>query len=42
MAVSFASYEIARSGLFVNERGLYVTGHIFQTLIQAAMSDSRP
>lgn len=27
MAVSFASYEIARSGLFVNERGLYVTGH---------------
>jgi len=27
MGVSFASYEIARSGLFVNERGLYVTGH---------------
>jgi len=27
MAVGFASYEIARSGLFVNERGLYVTGH---------------
>ncbi|MCX7746382.1 MAG: flagellar hook-associated protein FlgK [Clostridia bacterium] len=27
MAVNFASYEIARSGLFVNERGLYVTGH---------------
>ena len=27
MAVSFASYEIARSGLTVNERGLYVTGH---------------
>ncbi|MCX8129902.1 MAG: flagellar hook-associated protein FlgK [Clostridia bacterium] len=27
MAVSFASYEIPKSGLFVNERGLYVTGH---------------
>lgn len=27
MGVSFASYEIARSGLFVSERGLYVTGH---------------
>jgi flagellar hook-associated protein 1 FlgK len=27
MSVSFASYEIARSGLVVNERGLYVTGH---------------
>ena len=27
MGVSFASYEIARSGLLVNERGLYVTGH---------------
>lgn len=27
MGVSFASYEIARSGLTVNERGLYVTGH---------------
>lgn len=27
MAVGFASYEIARSGLTVNERGLYVTGH---------------
>lgn len=27
MGVSFASYEIARSGLIVNERGLYVTGH---------------
>lgn len=27
MPVSFGSYEIARSGLFVNERGLYVTGH---------------
>lgn len=27
MSVSFASYEIARSGLLVNERGLYVTGH---------------
>ncbi|MDP4093189.1 MAG: flagellar hook-associated protein FlgK [Bacillota bacterium] len=26
MSVSFGSYEIARSGLFVNERGLYVTG----------------
>ena len=26
MSVSFASYEIARSGLTVNERGLYVTG----------------
>lgn len=26
MGVSFASYEIARSGLLVNERGLYVTG----------------
>lgn len=25
--MSFASYEIARSGLTVNERGLYVTGH---------------
>ncbi|MCX7923033.1 MAG: flagellar hook-associated protein FlgK [Clostridia bacterium] len=27
MAVGFASYEIARSGLSVNERGLNVTGH---------------
>lgn len=27
MGVGFASYEIARSGLIVNERGLYVTGH---------------
>lgn len=27
MGVGFSSYEIARSGLFVNERGLYVTGH---------------
>ncbi len=27
MAVGFGSYEIARSGLTVNERGLYVTGH---------------
>lgn len=27
MPVSFASYEIARSGLYVNERGLNVTGH---------------
>ncbi len=27
MGVGFASYEIARSGLMVNERGLYVTGH---------------
>jgi flagellar hook-associated protein 1 FlgK len=27
MGVGFASYEIARSGLTVNERGLYVTGH---------------
>ncbi len=27
MAVNFASIEIARSGLFVNERGLFVTGH---------------
>jgi len=27
MAVSFASYEIARSGLLVNERSLNVTGH---------------
>lgn len=27
MAVGFASYEIARTGLMVNERGLYVTGH---------------
>lgn len=27
MSVSLASYEIARSGLTVNERGLYVTGH---------------
>ncbi len=27
MGVGFASYEIARSGLLVNERGLYVTGH---------------
>ncbi|NTV89039.1 MAG: flagellar hook-associated protein FlgK [Clostridiales bacterium] len=27
MGVSFASYEIPRTGLFVNERGLNVTGH---------------
>ena len=27
MGVNFASYEIARSGLLVSERGLYVTGH---------------
>jgi len=27
MAIGFASYEIARSGLFVSERGLFVTGH---------------
>lgn len=27
VAVGFASYEIARSGMLVNERGLYVTGH---------------
>jgi len=27
MGVGFASYEIARSGLSVNERGLFVTGH---------------
>jgi len=27
MGVGFGSYEIARSGLMVNERGLYVTGH---------------
>lgn len=27
MAVGFSSYQIARSGLTVNERGLYVTGH---------------
>ncbi|KNY28628.1 flagellar hook-associated protein FlgK [Pseudobacteroides cellulosolvens] len=27
MGVSFASIEIARSGLYVNERGLSVTGH---------------
>lgn len=27
MAVGFASYEIARSGLSVSERGLFVTGH---------------
>lgn len=27
MGGSFGSFEIARSGLFVNERGLYVTGH---------------
>jgi flagellar hook-associated protein 1 FlgK len=27
MGVGFASYEIARSGLSVSERGLYVTGH---------------
>src|SRR5690554_1913478 len=27
MAVGFGSYEIARSGMFVNERALYVTGH---------------
>lgn len=27
MASSFGSYEIARSGLTANERGLYVTGH---------------
>lgn len=27
MAVGFGSLEIARSGMFVNERGLFVTGH---------------
>jgi flagellar hook-associated protein 1 len=27
MGVSFASYQVARSGLVVNERGLNVTGH---------------
>lgn len=27
MGLGFSSFEIARSGLFVNERGLYVTGH---------------
>ncbi|MGE5614014.1 MAG: flagellar hook-associated protein FlgK [Bacillota bacterium] len=27
MGVNFASYEIARSGLLVSERGLFVTGH---------------
>lgn len=27
MAVNFASIDIARSGLFVSERGLFVTGH---------------
>jgi len=27
MGVGFASYEIARSGLYANERGLFVTGH---------------
>ena len=27
MAVGFSSYQIARSGLTVSERGLYVTGH---------------
>jgi flagellar hook-associated protein 1 FlgK len=27
MGVSFASYEIPRTGLYVNERGLNVTGH---------------
>ena len=27
MAIGFASYEIARSGLFVSERNLNVTGH---------------
>lgn len=27
MAVGFSSYQIARSGLSVNERGLFVTGH---------------
>lgn len=27
MAVGFSSYEIARSGLYVSERGLAVTGH---------------
>ncbi len=27
MGVSFASYEIARSGLYVSERALFVTGH---------------
>ncbi len=27
MGVGFASYEITRSGLLVNERGLHVTGH---------------
>ncbi|HHW49618.1 MAG TPA: flagellar hook-associated protein FlgK [Clostridiaceae bacterium] len=27
MAVGFGSYEIARSGLYASERGLFVTGH---------------
>ncbi|TYQ15014.1 UNVERIFIED_CONTAM: flagellar hook-associated protein 1 FlgK [Acetivibrio alkalicellulosi] len=27
MAVGFASFEIARTGMYVNERGLFVTGH---------------
>ena len=27
MGIGFGSIEIARSGLFVNERGLSVTGH---------------
>lgn len=27
MAMGFGSYEIARSGMFVNERALFVTGH---------------
>lgn len=48
MGLGFASYEIARSGLFVNERGLYVTGHNISNVNtpgyvrqQAIASDSR-
>lgn len=32
MAVGFSSYEIARSGLYVNERALNVTGHNISNL----------
>jgi flagellar hook-associated protein 1 FlgK len=48
MGLGFGSYEIARSGLFVNERGLYVTGHNISNVNtpgyvrqQAMISDSR-
>ena len=48
MGVGFASYEIPRSGLFVNERSLYVTGHNISNVNtpgyvrqQAALSSAR-